>query len=566
MFYSAAIPFNFARNPYFRSFCTSLANSKLDGYLPPPYNRLRTTLLAQEKAHLRKLLQPTRDSWVKKGLSLCSDGWSDGVNRPIINVMAASGTSAIFVDSVDASGKRKDAAFVAEVFIQAIKEVGPENVVQVITDNGANFKAAGSIVESKYPHIFWTPCVVHCVNLAFKSICEPTEKSAHYDQCIWLQQLCADVHDIQKFVNTHDMVKAIFKRHTKLQLLSVAETRFASHYVVAERMKVVKDALEQMVMDPDFRVLFRSPKNPIDIKARECKERILSDTWWDKLDYFLKFAGPIYEMIRIGDRDAPVLHLIYDMWDSMIEGVKVQIFEHEGKDIQSDSSPFFDVIQEVLVSRWNKSNTPIHCLAHSLVPKFYTTNWLKGNRAGFSRIAPNEDEEVSNNRNECLRRLFPDPDSFKHARLEYGAFSSEAYPFNQPHIIAARDDEEPIIWWANYGSSTPHLQSLAFKLLSQPASSSCCERNWSHYDNIQTVKRNRLTSERARDLVFCHNNLRQVARREESYKSGPTRYWDIGGDKFDVDADVCEIADLSINEPDLERALLGVGVGEEDED
>lgn len=145
----------------------------------------------------------------------------------------------------------------------------------------------GSIVESKYPHIFWTPCVVHCVNLAF---CEPTEKSAHYDQCIWLQ-LCAHVHDIQKFVNTHDMVKAIFKRHTKLQLLSVAETRFASHYVVAERMKALKDALEQMVMDPYFRVLFRSPKNPIDIKARECKERILSDTWWDKLDYFWNLVG-----------------------------------------------------------------------------------------------------------------------------------------------------------------------------------------------------------------------------------------------------------------------------------
>ncbi|KMS95927.1 hypothetical protein BVRB_003630 [Beta vulgaris subsp. vulgaris] len=109
----------------------------------PPYNRLRTTLLAQEKARLRKLLQPTRDRWVKKGLSLCSDSWSDGVNRPIINVMAAYGTSTIFVDSIDASGKRKDVAFVAEVFIQAIKEVGPENVVQVITDNGANFTAAG---------------------------------------------------------------------------------------------------------------------------------------------------------------------------------------------------------------------------------------------------------------------------------------------------------------------------------------------------------------------------------------------------------------------------------------
>ncbi|KAL2893570.1 putative metallocarboxypeptidase ecm14 [Bienertia sinuspersici] len=33
----------------------------------------------------------------------------------------------------------------------------------------------------------------------------------------------------------------------------------------------------------------------------------------------------------------------------------------------------------------------------------------------------------------------------------------------------------------------------------------------------------------------------------------------IGGDQFDVDAEICEIAELSIDEPDLERAILGVG-------
>ncbi|KNA09056.1 hypothetical protein SOVF_156990, partial [Spinacia oleracea] len=80
MFIFAALPFNFARNPYFRSYCTNLANSGLDG--------------------------------------------------PIINIMGASSTSAVFIDSVDASGKRKDAAFVSEVFIKAIEEVGAENIVQ----------------------------------------------------------------------------------------------------------------------------------------------------------------------------------------------------------------------------------------------------------------------------------------------------------------------------------------------------------------------------------------------------------------------------------------------------
>ncbi|KAL2900260.1 putative ATP-dependent RNA helicase DDX43 [Bienertia sinuspersici] len=120
MFYSAGLPFNFARNPYFRSFCTNLANSQLQG-----------------------------DTWKKKGVSICSDGWSDGAGRPIINIMAASGTSAVFIDSIDASGMRKDAAYVSEFFIKGIEEVGAENVVQVVTDNGPNFKAAGTTLFLK---------------------------------------------------------------------------------------------------------------------------------------------------------------------------------------------------------------------------------------------------------------------------------------------------------------------------------------------------------------------------------------------------------------------------------
>jgi len=35
-----------------------------------------------------------------------------------------------------------------------IKEVGPQNVFQIITDNASACKAAGAIVESKYPYIF----------------------------------------------------------------------------------------------------------------------------------------------------------------------------------------------------------------------------------------------------------------------------------------------------------------------------------------------------------------------------------------------------------------------------
>ena len=50
-------------------------------------------------------------------------------------------------------------------------------------------------------------------------------------------------------------------------------------------------------------------------------------------------------MLRVVDKDSPpILHFIYDMWDSMIENVKKIIFEHEGLDVKSEKTSFFDAI------------------------------------------------------------------------------------------------------------------------------------------------------------------------------------------------------------------------------
>jgi len=49
-------------------------------------------------------------------------------------------------------------------------EVGSNNVVQIITDNAAVCKAAGMLIELEFSSIYWTPCVVHTLNLALKNI------------------------------------------------------------------------------------------------------------------------------------------------------------------------------------------------------------------------------------------------------------------------------------------------------------------------------------------------------------------------------------------------------------
>ena len=46
MFYASGLSFNFANSPYFKKYSKFLAKNSIAGYIPPSYNRLRSTLLA----------------------------------------------------------------------------------------------------------------------------------------------------------------------------------------------------------------------------------------------------------------------------------------------------------------------------------------------------------------------------------------------------------------------------------------------------------------------------------------------------------------------------------------
>ena len=87
------------------------------------------------------------------------------------------------------------------------------------------------------------------------------------------------------------------------------------------------------------------------------------------------------------------------------------------------------------------------------------------------------------------------------------------------------------------------------------------------------MKRNKLTPQRADDLVYVHNNLRLLSRRSPNYNNlrllprrspnyneGESKMWDIGGDSFDSmnieNAGILEITDLSLVEPELEAILF----------
>ena len=195
MFYTGGLPFNFARNPYYRNSYANAATHSILGYVPHGYNALRTTLLQKERAHVERLLKPIKEYWLENGVSIVSDEWSDPQRWPLINIMVVSDGGLVFIKAIDGLGEFKDKHYIAGVLKDARKDIGHEKVVQVIIDNANVMKSVGALIEGEYPKIFWIPCVVYTLNLGLKNICavKNTEKNeVTYEKCSWITRIIDD--------------------------------------------------------------------------------------------------------------------------------------------------------------------------------------------------------------------------------------------------------------------------------------------------------------------------------------------------------------------------------------
>ena len=89
-------------------------------------------------------------------------------------------------------------------------------------------------------------------------------------------------------------------------------------------------------------------------------------------------------------------------------------------------------------------------------------------------------------------------------REEFACFAAGLEDFSYLSSLDERRTMNPIKWWTCHGENGVYLQILASCILSQVSSSSSAGKNWSTYGFIHSVKRNRLGSQKAEDLVYVH--------------------------------------------------------------
>lgn len=141
-FYQAGIAFNVANMDCFKEMLAAVGNYG-PHLKPPSYHELRVPLLKNGVDDVEQWIGGHKPEWSKYGCSIMSDGWTDRRQRTLINFLVNSAKGTVFMESVDASGYMKTGEKVFELLDKFVEKIGEENVVQVITDNGSNFKLAG---------------------------------------------------------------------------------------------------------------------------------------------------------------------------------------------------------------------------------------------------------------------------------------------------------------------------------------------------------------------------------------------------------------------------------------
>ena len=223
----------------------SAINDAPEGYKSLGYDKAKTVGLDHEKAKINNSLARMTNSWNEHGVSIVSDEWTNVKGKPLISVLGMSVIGAIFLSAYDYSDKFKTDINIAEPLLETIESIGPYNVNQVITDNAANCKAEGAIIKDKYPNIFWSGCLVHTMNLLMHDIIKNKQP-----QFKWLGDLYKKGKKMIRFITNHSNTHGLFHTHSKLELLKIAKTRFASYYLTFTHLLKVRESLATMVSSP----------------------------------------------------------------------------------------------------------------------------------------------------------------------------------------------------------------------------------------------------------------------------------------------------------------------------
>ncbi|GBG87244.1 hypothetical protein CBR_g45303 [Chara braunii] len=240
------LPFELLDCPFFEKFVDeygrappSLVSCSGDAKASCARLKMQRERVDRELAHIKQ-------SWPTVGCMIELHKWIDRPGHEFRNVIVSSPSGNVFLKSVDVTRKGRSLEAYKAFLWDAIDEVGTENIVGIVLDDAAVFRALGSVIEVEFPRIFSLGCVAHGICLMLHDI----------NNLPFVREVIPKCRKVTDLLTGNEAVSQIFHRQSKGQKLTTPyEARVSTNFLMLQSQLALRQAIEATVWDDKFLAL-----------------------------------------------------------------------------------------------------------------------------------------------------------------------------------------------------------------------------------------------------------------------------------------------------------------------
>ncbi|XP_042387453.1 uncharacterized protein LOC121979531 [Zingiber officinale] len=410
--YDAGIPFNAVKYDSFEP-CIEAIGQFGSGMKPPSYHEVRVKYL-KELANTNSLLKSHKEDHAK--LRNLQDGWMKPPSYHEVRVKYLKELANM--NSLLKSHKEDHAKFGCTIMADGWTDK---------KDNASCNVSTGRLLENRFPHLYWTPCAAHCLDLLLEDIFKIPHLRKLHERALmvngYIYNRLQVLSMMREFTGQRDMVRT-------------AKTRFTTTFLTLKRFHVQQANLRKMFTSEKW----ANSRFSKEVVGKRVAEVILMPSFWKNMVFALKVGGPLVKVLRLvdGEKRSPMGY-IYEAMDRAKEAIVASFNNNEEK---------YRNIFEFIDKRWNiQLHRPLHVAGYFLNPECF-----------YSNPDIENDTEVMKGLHKCISRLVRGEDLQDKITKQLENYKKAEGLFGLPMAIRQRTLKSPDDWWSSYGASMPVIR------------------------------------------------------------------------------------------------------------
>lgn len=441
-------------------------------------------------------------------MCLTSDGWSNIHNKPVVNYMATSSSTTLFLESVLTGDQGHTSEWIAQDIDRVIKLYPKTIFAGAITDNTTANKKAWALLYEMHPSMFFQGCTSHGLHLLVKDIfaATKTKKSGHLEPTYptnypfeVLLNFVEDCKDIVKlFYNSHALnhqLTSAQKSATppKPALVRPAPTRWGSIKGCCESILTSDVILVSIVTTREFcRAKSKAQQN----ERKRIQSIVTNEHFVNNLRKVLAILKPIDALIVKYQSDKTPISEVWPDFEKLDNQFSQLLFDRA---LTIDEHVY---ISKLRTARFDFMYGKAHGLAYIFDPRYIgegmEEEMVEDLEKKLIETPIDNMTAIDDNHKDML---YDDIMKYKLSALD----NKKKNSYNYQKLIAGK--KTPLQYWQIDGTKWPTLQLICTKLFNMATSSAASERNFSTMGFVHCKLRNKLAPDTIEKLIYIKTNF-----------------------------------------------------------